>query len=134
MKGPRLAGTQGRYAIDGNPSTIWHTPWSEGAPGYPHEIQIQLHKEIEIKGLRYLPRQDMSNGWIAEFQVYVSADGKNWGDPMAAGTFKKDRSEKNVLFEKTCEGRFIRFVALSGFDGQMFTSIAELDIIPVSEK
>ena len=66
--------------------------------------------------------------------MYVSADGKNWGDPMAAGTFKKDRSEKNVLFEKTCEGRFIRFVALSGFDGQMFTSIAELDIIPVSEK
>jgi len=53
---------------------------------------------------------------------------------VAAGTFKKGRSEKNVLFEKTCEGRFIRFVALSGFDGQMFASIAELDIIPVSEK
>jgi hypothetical protein len=133
MVDSEASGYEGRNAIDGDPSTIWHTPWEDSAPGYPHEIQIELQKDAEIKGLRYLPRQDMSNGWIAEYQVYVSLDGKNWGDPIATGIFKKDRNKKNVLFEKAGKGRFIRFVAASGFDGQIFASVAELDIIPASE-
>ncbi|MBA7621577.1 Sialidase [subsurface metagenome] len=80
-----------------------------------------------------LPRQDMSSGWISEYQMYVSLDGKNWGDPIAAGSFQKGSSEKKLLFDKTHKGRFIRFVAISGFDGQIFASVAELDIIPASE-
>jgi hypothetical protein len=76
----------------------------------------------------------MSNGWISKYQVYVSADGKDWGKPCDAGTFQKGRSDKNVLFQKPHTGRFLRFVALSGFDGQAFASIAELNIIPDSVK
>jgi hypothetical protein len=76
----------------------------------------------------------MSNGWISEYQIYVSTDDKDWGTPSAAGVFQKGRSQKKVLFEKARTGRFIRFVALCGFDGQAFASIAELDIIPASEK
>ncbi|UCG58973.1 MAG: discoidin domain-containing protein, partial [Phycisphaerales bacterium] len=127
-------GYEGHKAIDGDASTIWHTPWGGGAPGYPHEIRIELREEIDIKGLVYLPRQDMSNGWIARYQVYVSSDGRNWGEPVASGNFKKDGTEKKVLFKKSAKGRFVRFAALSGFDGQIFTSIAELNIIENSEK
>jgi len=76
----------------------------------------------------------MSNGWISEYQVYVSTDGKNRGSPSAAGTFQKGRSDKNVLFQKAHTGRFLRFVALAGFDGQALTSIAEFNIIPASVK
>jgi hypothetical protein len=75
----------------------------------------------------------MSNGWISKYQVYVSSDGKNWGSPCAAGTFQKGRSDKAVLFEKSKKGRFLRFVALSGFESQPFTAIAELNIVPASE-
>lgn len=75
----------------------------------------------------------MSNGWIAEYKVYVSVDGKNWGDTVAAGTIKKGRDKKKILFGKTHNVRFIRFVAVSGFDGQTFASVAELNIIPGSE-
>jgi len=127
-------GYEGRNAIDGDPSTIWHTPWGGGAPGYPHNIQIELKEPIQIKGLTYLPRQDMSNGWIAQYQVYVSSDGKNWGQPVASGNFKKESTEKKVLFKRSAKGRFVRFVAVSGFDGQIFASVAELDIIADSEK
>jgi hypothetical protein len=126
-------GHEGSNAIDGNPSTIWHTQWEANPPGYPHEIQIKLKEQTEIKGLTYLPRQDMSNGWISEYKMYVSMDGKNWGDPIAAGSFKRERSKKKVLFAKTYKAQFIRFVAVSGFDGQIFASVAELDIIPSSE-
>ena len=127
-------GHEGRNAIDGNPSTIWHTSWEPTPKAYPHEIRIELPEPIAIKGLNYTPRQDMSNGWISKYQAYVSTDGKNWGKPCAAGTFQKGRSDKNVLFKKASTGKFIRFVALSGFDGQAFASIAELNIIPASEK
>jgi len=127
-------GYEGRNAIDGNPDTIWHTSWEPTPKAYPHEIRIELPEPIAVKGLQYLPRQDMSNGWISEYQIYVSTDDKDWGSPSAAGTFQKGRSQKKVLFEKARTGRFIRFVALCGFDGQEFASIAELNIIPASEK
>ncbi|MHC4532601.1 MAG: discoidin domain-containing protein [Planctomycetota bacterium] len=134
MVDSQAPGHEGHNAIDDNPSTIWHTSWEPTPKAYPHEIRIELPEPIAIKGLNYTPRQDMSNGWISKYQVYVSTDGKNWGQPCAAGTFQKGRSDKNVLFEKASTGKFLRFVALAGFDGQPFTSIAELNIIPASVK
>jgi hypothetical protein len=126
-------GNEGSNAIDGNPSTIWHTEWEGNAPKYPHQITIELQEQIEIKGLTYLPRQDMSNGWIAEYEVYVSTDGKNWGEPIAGGKFQKGRDKKKIAFAKTHNARFIRFVSVSGFDSQIFASVAELEVIPVSD-
>jgi beta-galactosidase len=126
-------GYEGGNAIDGNPTTIWHTEWEGNAPKYPHQITIELHEQTEIKGLTYLPRQDMSNGWIAEYKVYLSEDGENWGDVAAAGTFQKGRGKKKIAFAKNQNARFIRFVAVSGFDGQIFASVAELDVIPASD-
>jgi F5/8 type C domain/Glycosyl hydrolases family 2, sugar binding domain/Glycosyl hydrolases family 2 len=116
-------------ATDENPSTIWHTPWEQGAPSYPHEIQIELPQSVEIKGFTYLPRQDMSNGWIDQYKAYVSTDGQNWGQPAATGRFEKNRDPKRILFEKGIKGRFFRFVALSGFEGQKFASVAEINLV-----
>ena len=126
-------GYEGSNAIDGNPTTIWHTEWEANPPQYPHEITIELEELTEIKGLTYLPRQDMSNGWIAEYEVYVSVDGKNWGEPIASGKFQKGRDKKKITFDETHNTKFIRFVAVSGFDGQIFASVAELDVIAVSD-
>jgi len=122
-------GYEAANAIDGNPDTIWHTAWDQGAPAYPHEIQIELPESLEIRGLTYLPRQDMSNGWISRYEVYVSTDGQDWGKPVASGSFEKGRNRKTVAFEKGTKGRFVRFVALAGFDGQKFASIAEIGLI-----
>ncbi|MHC4681598.1 MAG: discoidin domain-containing protein, partial [Planctomycetota bacterium] len=122
-------GYEAANAIDGNPDTIWHTAWGPGAPAYPHEIRIELPENLEIKGLTYLPRQDMSNGWISECEVYLSTDGQDWGEPAAAARFEKGRDVKRILFERGRTARFIRFVALAGFDGQKFASAAEISLI-----
>lgn len=116
-------------AIDDNPKTIWHTAWGENAPTFPHEFQIELPESHEIKGFTYLPRQDMTNGWIERYKVYVRSDGKSWGAPAATGKFLKGRAEKKVLFNEVHKGRFFRFVALSGFDGKAFASAAEINLI-----
>jgi len=129
MADSEAPGYEARNVIDGNPDTIWHTPWGENAPTYPHEFRIELPESHEIKGFTYLPRQDMSNGWIDKYQVYVSTDRQNWGEPAATGNFEPNRNKKKVLFDKSREGRFFRFVALSGFDGQIFASAAEIDLI-----
>ena len=59
------------HAIDGDPGTFWHSTWSTGQPGHPHEIQIDLAKPTTMTGFTYLPRQDMSNGRIDRYEFYV---------------------------------------------------------------
>ncbi len=65
--------------------------------------------------------------------MYVSTDGTNWGDAVAGGKFQKGRDKKKIAFAKNHNVRFIRFVAVSGFDSQIFASVAELDVIAVSD-
>ncbi len=121
----------GEAAIDADPSTCWHTQWRTTAPPHPHEIQIDLKRVVEMKGFRYLPRQDMANGRIAGYEFYTSRDAKEWGAPAAKGTFANEGKEQDVLFAKPQAGRFIRLVALSEVNAQAFAGVAELDIIPV---
>lgn len=116
-------------AIDGSAATIWHTPWEDKAPGYPHEIQIDLQKSVEFKGFRYVPRQDVHNGWAREYAFYVSEDGQQWGEPVAKGTFPRDEREKQVMFNQPRKARYVRFVAVSGHDGKPYATLAEMDLI-----
>jgi hypothetical protein len=67
-------------AIDGNPSTMWHTRWIGGTAPLPHWLVVDMGTSHPLGGFRYLPRQDGSpNGRIAGYKFYVSADGVNWG-------------------------------------------------------
>jgi hypothetical protein len=128
MTDSEAPGYEAGKAIDGNPNTIWHTTWEPTPAPYPHEIQIELPESF-IKGFTYLPRQDMTNGWIDKYEVYISSDGRDWGAPAAAGRFERNREQKKILFEEGKKGRFFRFVALSGFGTQAFASAAEIDLI-----
>jgi len=117
-------------AIDGDPNTCWHTQWRSAVPPHPHELQIDLRRVVELKGFRYLPRQDMTNGRIARYEFYVSKDGKEWGIAAAKGSFPNDDKEHEVLFKRPQTGRFVRLVALAEVSRHPFTSVAEVDVIP----
>jgi hypothetical protein len=81
-----------------------------------------------IDGFSYTPRQDGSaNGRIGDYEFYVSADGTNWGTPVASGTFANDSSVKEVRFQAV-EGRFVRLRALTEANGWVWTSVAELSV------
>jgi len=129
----RQSGNVAPNALDGLPETFWHTQWQGAEPPYPHEIQVDLQRPVEMAGFRYLPRQDMQNGWFTEYEVYLSEDGKQWGQPVAKGTFAPDSDEKVVQFDKPRRGRFLRLRALRGVAGRPWAAIAELDIIPVGQ-
>lgn len=115
--------------FDGYPSTFWHTGWWSASPPPPHEIQIDLGTQYDLTGFRYLPRQDGSaNGRIGQYEFYVSADGVNWGSPVASGVFAYDSKEKEVSFTPTA-GQFVRLRALSEVNGRAWTSAAEISLI-----
>ena len=115
-------------SFDGDDSTIWHTQYSESfSPDYPHEIQIDFGGAYEIDAFRYLPRQDDSpNGRVYEYKIYISADGFNWGGPVAAGIFGNTSSEKCVLFPPKV-GQFLRFVGIEEVAGNPWMVASEIN-------
>jgi alpha-glucosidase len=116
-------------AVDGEPSTFWHTQWQDSSPAHPHEIIIELSRSCRITGFTYLPRQDdQVNGTIKDYEFYVSDDGKDFGQPVKKGTFEEGKSNKKVTFEaRQC--KFIKLKALSEINDEAWTSAAEITVI-----
>jgi hypothetical protein len=116
-------------AIDGDSDTYWHTNYSTTQERYPHELDIDTGSIRTIGGFSYLPRQDGVNGRVAKYEFYVSLDGKEWGKPVASGVFPQGSDVVKVHFEKPATCRFFRFKALSEQQGQIWASVAELDLL-----
>src|SRR6185312_10782110 len=127
-------GYEASNAIDADASTIWHTAWSPEVKNYPHELRLEFKSPRELRGFTVLPRQEGRNGWIKDYACYVSADGTNWGEPIARGGFSQDAKLKTVQFDKTVTARAIRFVALAGFGTDPYASMAEFSILEEGEQ
>lgn len=117
-----------KYAIDDNPNTYWGTEWKNKAPSHPHQIVIDLGTYF-IKGFKYLPRQNNTeNGDVKDYSFSVSYDNSDF-TTTSNGSFKRDKSEKTVLFNSSYEGRFVKFTSISEVNGNPWTLVAELGII-----
>ncbi|MBN2279100.1 MAG: discoidin domain-containing protein [Candidatus Marinimicrobia bacterium] len=114
--------------IDGDQSTIWHTEWSDTTPTHPHEIQLRFDQSYWISGFEYLPRQNSENGRIGQFEIYLSVDASDWGEPVATGIWPNSTERQTVLFEPEM-GNLIKLVALSEVNGNEWTSCAEINIL-----
>ena len=126
----REPGNEAEKMLDGDPSTIWHTMYSVTVAIYPHWIDFDANEEVVIKGFKYMPRQDGgNNGNIKGYKLQVSADGKNWSEPVAEGEFPYSSDKQTVIFKKPVKARFVRFTALSSQNGQDFASGAEFELI-----
>jgi hypothetical protein len=121
-------------ALDGDPDTMWHTVWGEGAVGFPHQIQVEFIQPQTLRGFTALPRQDgQQNGWIKDYEFYVSADGQNWGAAVAKGAFTNNSELKTLLFAQPVATLFIKLVALSGYSDGPWASLAELGFLTVGK-
>ena len=117
-------------AIDGQSGTFWHSRWSPTEVEPPHWLRIDFGKSLTLAAVTYLPRQGgNANGRVKNYEIFVSADGKQWGQPVAKGAFKGKDKEEIVKLAKPATGRYLKFVALSETKGQKFASVAELDVV-----
>lgn len=121
-------------AFDGATESIWHTQWLGTSPPHPHWLEIDLGTAYDLDGFGYLARQDGGvNGRVKDYAFYVSADGMNWGSPVAAGAFPNTALEQQVSFATT-EGRYVRFEGLSEQTGGPYTSMAELVVLGLASE
>jgi len=126
----RANGNVAANVLDGDPATFWHTRWQPQSDPMPHELVIDLGREMPLRGINYLPRQDQSNGRIAEAEVFASSDLNNWAKPVAEFGGRGGDQLETVPFSQIVSARFLRVVVKSEVNSQPFAAIAELDIIP----
>ncbi|MBW8042216.1 MAG: hypothetical protein FVQ85_19760 [Planctomycetes bacterium] len=124
------AGYESYRAMDGDPSTMWHTFFGAGDPKPPHAIIVDLGDAYEISGFVYLPRTSGgNNGTIKDYEFFVSNDKKKFGAPVIKGAFTKLNGKNIVKFQKPTKGRYIKLRALSEVNNNPWISIAELTIL-----
>ena len=121
-----------RNVIDGNENTFWHSMRGVTVASYPHDIRLDLGSVLQLKGILYraAPQADAR---IKDYEVYVSTDGQNWGEPVARGTFRNDRDLQQAFFFTPASARYVRLVALSSHTGGDYAAISELDVILVED-
>lgn len=120
---------QKAYAIlDGDPSTVWH---QSSDKKMPVDLVIDLGKEYQLSGFRYLPEQSMWNpGIITHYQFYVSMDNLSW-KLVDEGEFANIKNNPLWQTKKFApeKARYIRLRALKNTEGSNETGYAEVDII-----
>ncbi|MFT7074642.1 MAG: cytochrome c [Planctomycetota bacterium] len=124
-------GKLAKNAIDGDPSTVWHSRWSESKAEPPHDLVIDLGAMYRVRGFRYLTRQDQSwNGSFARTEFYVAATPDGFGDdPVASRTFEKTREAQAVDLKAPTMGRYVRVRVISEVGGNVWGSAAEVGVI-----
>lgn len=119
-------------AIDGDPSTIWHSRWSPDSPKPPHHLTIDLGQAVTLTGFVYTPRQDLSNGTIVDYEFLVSSDGVTFRS-AAHGSFANIENHpvaQVVKFEQAAtDVRIVRLVGLREVQGRAWSSCAELSVL-----
>ncbi|MDF0513561.1 endo-alpha-N-acetylgalactosaminidase family protein [Agromyces sp. H3Y2-19a] len=114
--------------IDGDPASCWHSEWLNASPAYPHHVSIDLGGAQELRGISIQQRPGTEpNGRIKGYEVYVSADGEDWGDPVASGELATGTAPQPVMFDEPVTAGFVKVVAMSSHNGQPWASIAELE-------
>jgi hypothetical protein len=121
-------GYEATNLLDDDPETMWHTPWGEGAAPFPHEVVVGFDREVRLSGVECVPRADQANGRIRDYRVETSADGRAWR-VAASGAFPKGGESHRVAFAAPTAARFVKLVALSGFDDRPFASLAEFTAV-----
>ncbi len=114
------------FAFDGDSTTFWHTAWGDGAQPFPQELIINLGASYNVSGFTYIPRSDnSSNGITDQFELYLSNDGKTWGDPVAMGILREYR---DVYFQEK-SAKFVKFVPINDVNEWEIASASEIKLI-----
>jgi len=118
-----------RNAIDGDPATLWHTKFSDGAVPPPHTLVIDLGAERNVRGFVYLGRQDAGwNGAVKDVEFCVSLTADKFSSPVAKTNLAKTKDAQSVPCPAT-RGRYVLLRALSEQSGNRFASVAEFGVL-----
>ena len=119
-----------RYAIDGDPLTVWHSQFSGGLAKHPHSLVLDLGRARTITGIRYLARQDTGwNGAFGKTAFSVSSSPDQFPSPLMTKTFEKTRGVQSANFDRPVQGRYLQIEVLSEVNGGAWASAADIGVI-----
>lgn len=120
-------GDEPSNAIDGDPSTMWHTPWY--STQLPASITLDLGGSYVVNQLNYTPRTSGQNGNITSYNLYASANGTDF-TLVTSGTWEGTAGVKTLRFAAV-PAAHLKLEATTGVGN--FASAAELHVFKVTE-
>ncbi|WP_343281880.1 discoidin domain-containing protein, partial [Ligaoa zhengdingensis] len=132
------AGYEPEKAVDGDPSTIWHSPWNdEATEGFPHELIIEFTEPQQIDTIAYQPRLDGGHGtdpaqFINDYEFLMSDSANGEFTPvkeLTKWTMTNERSEVSTRFVEPVTAKRIKFLIKGQYTeaaDKFCTSVAEL--------
>ncbi len=126
------SGYPASYAIDGNTSTYWHTPWGSSSYNFPFTFTLTLKEASHVDYVKYISRNDGSvNGNWGEVVVsYATADAPStW---VEAGTYDFGQASGSYEFGEDGVDNVLKIkfeIKSAGSDnGGNFASAAEVQV------
>ncbi|MFO1054711.1 MAG: alpha-L-fucosidase [Planctomycetota bacterium] len=119
-------------AIDGDPTTHWHSRWSPDSPNHPHRIAIDLGTEQDVTGFTYLPRHEGSNGTVTRYDFRVSIDGSTWTTAIEGGEFgniEANPVQQVVRLPNATRARYVELVSHRAVGDRPWASAAEIGVL-----
>lgn len=112
--------------LDGDSATMWHTSWVPAPVPMPQSLIFEFTEIIKLSEICVLPRQDMENGRITRFNIYLKkpggsfeiiTDGGEWG-------YTDNIDYKSAAIDPPTEAVSVKLEVLEGQNG--FASAAEV--------
>jgi beta-galactosidase len=121
------------HMIDGDLKSFWHTRFKPDFAKPPHYVVLQVTGKKPVKGLRYHAWHGPGNGHLKACAIFVSDDGKTWGDPLVeTATLKPGlKTDQQILFPAATRKEFIKLQVTDAVSrsGKPLASIGELDVV-----
>ena len=123
---------------DGSHRTFWHTQFNPTIAKAPHYVILGNPEGVLIDGLSYATwTGGNGNGQVEGYSIYLSNDGKSWGEPVINGRLEaRLANEQSILFPQPTNQRFIKFLITDAvsLNDQFVASIGKLDVMTTREE
>ena len=129
-KGWKVLGVESETAnkiLDGNKSTTWYQGKDKKMPV---DLVIDLGRDQNLCGFKYLPDQNRSTGIITNYQFFVSQDNNNWKQ-VDEGEFPNIKNNPLWQIKKFAPvmARYIKLRALRNTEGSDAVGYSEIDVM-----
>ena len=122
-------GYEAYRAMDGDVKSMWHTQWRGTTMPLPHTLTVDLTGEYELTGFILTPRDDNFNGVVHRYEVFLSSDADQLGEPIFRGEFPRVQRPQTVRWDKPSTGRYFILKVLSEYGANTYASVAELELL-----
>lgn len=116
-------------AIDSDLKSHWHSMIQPKAE-LPQSITVTLPKEELVSGYRYYPRSDGGPGICQKYEIYVSANGKDYM-LAASGMWGADTTAKTAYFGANIKVKSVKLLILSATGG--YASAGEIRLVSAND-